>query len=111
MQRRHTSDRAKRRRLDGQVRKPPRTNSIWPSRAWSAGRLHARGVLADTSHLDTTGYRHRIACYERPRAHEIAAPEPPRRLFAGARGGTVALRDGSSVGGVVGGLHPAAGGK
>ena len=78
MQRRHAGDQAKRRGRDGQVRKPPRTNSIWPSPAWSAGRIDARGILADTPHLDTTGCRHRIACYEQPRAHEIAAPEPPR---------------------------------
>jgi hypothetical protein len=28
--------------------------------------------------LGTMGCRHRIACYERPRAQDIAAPEPPR---------------------------------
>jgi len=55
----------------GRLRRPARRPSLLPPRparaggadspAWSAGRLHARGILADISHLNTTGYRHRIA--------------------------------------------------
>ena len=45
--------------------------------------LHVSALIRELSRYTAAepraGCRHRIACYERPRAHEIAAPEPPDR--------------------------------
>jgi hypothetical protein len=51
------------------VTSPAATTPLWIARS-------ARP--ADGQRLGTMGSRHRIACYERPRAQDIAAPEPPR---------------------------------
>ena len=51
------------------VTSPAATTPLWIARS-------AR--TADGQRLGTMGSRHRIACYERPRAQDIAAPEPPR---------------------------------
>jgi len=51
------------------VTSPAATTPLWIARS-------AR--TTDGQRLGTMGSRHRIACFERPRPQDIAAPEPPR---------------------------------
>ena len=48
------------------------------SNAAPPARIARSARTTDEQRPDTKGCRHRIACYERPRAQDTAAPEPPR---------------------------------
>ena len=53
-----------------------------PEPSLAGARADHSGCTTDGQPLGAMGCRYRIACYERPRAPDTAAPEPPRSIKA-----------------------------